>query len=174
VYYSYLDASGSRLRKDPENFVLTAITIHESQLKYIDKRIYWIKKKEFPEYDPNEIELHVKDMLQRKKYFQGISREQIYQLLDKIFEFLSKPEVDYFLVASVIKKELMYESTGIEEWAYKFVLERINKNIEFLNKQNHTSEKCQLYMDTEGERDYLMSNRIGWELKYVQNTLILN
>jgi len=166
VYYSYIDASGSRLRKDPENFVLTSITIRQSQLEYMNQKINQIKKKELLEYDPNEIELHVKDMLKRKKCFQGISREQIYQLLDKTFEFLSKPETDYFIVASVIKKKLMYESTGIEEWAYKFVLERINKNIEFLNKQNNTSEKCNLVIDTEGERDYLMSNRIGWELKH--------
>jgi len=165
VYYSYIDASGSRLRKDPENFALTSVTINQSCLEYMNQKINKIKKKEFPEYDPNKIELHAKDMIQRNGFFKNIPITQIYQLLDKTFEFLSKPEVDYFLVASVIKKELMYESTGIEEWAYKFVLERINKNIEFLNKQNNTSEKCNLIIDTESERNFMISNRINRILK---------
>ncbi|MBA4719163.1 MAG: DUF3800 domain-containing protein [Nitrosopumilus sp.] len=124
-----------------------------------------IKKKEFPEYDPNEIELHVKDMLKRKKWLQNISREQIHQLLDKTFHFLSKPETDYFIVASLIQKKLMYEPTDIEKLAYQFLLERINNGIKLLNKQNKTSEKCQLYIDTEGRRDQTISGKIKHELE---------
>ena len=166
VYYSFIDASGSILRKDPENFVLTSITIHESNLKYFNEKINEIKKKEFPEYDPNKIELHVKDMLKRKRFFQNVSREQTYQLLDKTFQFLSEPTTDYFIVSSIIKKELMYELTDIEEWAYRFVLERINKSVEFLNKQDNTIQKCKLIIDNEGEHNFGISSRIEWELKY--------
>lgn len=107
-----------------------------------------------PECDPNDIELHVKDMTHRNGIFKDIPTSQTNLLLDKTFQLLSKPETNYFIVASVIKKELMYESTDIEEWAYKFVLERINDGVKLLNKQNNTYEKCKLYIDTEGERNY--------------------
>ncbi len=166
MYYSYIDASGNRLRKDPENFVLTSITIHESQLEYMDKRIYWIKKNELPEYYPKNMELHVKNMLKRKGIFKNISTSQTYNLLDKTFQFLSEGDTDYFIVSSIIKKELMYELTDIEEWAYRFVLERINGGIELLNKQNSANEKCQLIIDNDGERNFQISSRIDWELKY--------
>lgn len=93
MYYSYIDASGNRLRKDPENFVLTSVTISQSQLKYMNEKINEIKKKILPEYDPNDIELHVKDMLKRKGFFKNISTIQTYQLLDKTFQFLSEYRV---------------------------------------------------------------------------------
>jgi len=166
MYYSYIDASGSKLRKDSENFVLTSVTISQSQLKYMNEKINEIKKKILPEYDPNDIELHVKDMLKRKGFFKNIPTSQTYQLLNNTFQFLSEDSTDYFIVASVIKKELMYESTDIEEWAYRFILERINGGIEFLNKQNNTTEKCKLFVDNEGEHNFGISSRIEWELKY--------
>jgi len=129
VYYSYIDASGSRLRKDPENFVLTAITIHESQLKYIDKKIYWIKKKELLEYDPNKIELHAKDMTHRYSFFKNIPIAQIYQLLDKTFSFLSEGSADYFTVSTTLQKRKYGKNGAI------YVQYRINvsqENIEEL------------------------------------------
>ncbi len=130
------------------------------------QKINEIKTKEFPEWGPTQIELHVKDMLKRKRIFQGISREQVYQTLDKIFQFLSESHLNYFITFSVIKKDLMYELTDIEEWAYRFILKRIDSGIQILNKQLNTNEKCKLIIDNEGEQNFGISSCIGWELKY--------
>ncbi len=166
MYYSYIDASGSRFRNDSENFVLTSVTIHQSQLKYVNGRIYWIKKKTLPEYDPQDIELHAKDMIQRNDTFKNISISQTYQLLDKTFQFLSKPDTDIFITSSLIKKDMLYQKTDPEKWAYTFLSEKINEEMAAKNRQNGTSEKCKLIVDTEKDRDFNIRVMIEHVLKY--------
>lgn len=166
MYYSFIDASGKHLRKDPENFVLNSITIHESELEQICIKINEIKKDYFKNIDPNMIEFHVTSMLHRDDYFKGMKPKHLYKILDDIFSLISSSQDDYFITTSLIKKDMLYQETDPEKWAYTFLLEKINEEVVAKNRQNGTSERCKLIVDTEKDRDFDIRVMIEHVLKY--------
>ena len=65
MYLAYLDASGSALLKEKENYVLSAIITNECSWQIIDNSIKQIKIKHFPQIADEDVEFHAKDMLNR-------------------------------------------------------------------------------------------------------------
>jgi len=166
MYYSFIDASGKHLRKDPENFVLNSITVHESKLEQLDRKINEIKKDYFKNIDPNMIEFHVTSMLHRDGCFKGMKPKRLYKILDEIFSLISSSQDNYFITTSLIKKDRLYQKTDPEKWAYTFLLEKINEEITTKNRQDDISEKCKLIVDTEKDRDYNIRVMIEHVLKH--------
>jgi hypothetical protein len=135
MYIAYIDASGRPMKKDVQEkyFVLASLIAHEQQWQYIDNKVNEIKVKHFPRLPPQDIELHAKDMLNRQDIFKRLSWDEIYAIFDDVFDFLSDPQTDICMIAVVIRKESMYTGKDIEKWAYRLMVERINK---FLEKNN--------------------------------------
>jgi hypothetical protein len=138
MYIVYIDGSGRPEKncEPKESFVLAALVTHESQWTYIDNKVKEIKLKHFPRVGVEDFELHAKDMLNREGIFRGLNWKEIYAIFDDIFDFLIRDDTEICLIASVIMKQRMYEGKDIEKWAYRLLVERINK---FLEKNNETA-----------------------------------
>jgi len=137
MYIAYIDASGRPLKADTQekNFVLACLIAHEQQWQYIDNKVKEIKLKHFPRLPPEEIELHAKDMLNRKDVFKRLNWDEIYAIFDDVFKFMADDETDVCIIAVAIDKQKMFWGKDIEKWAYRMLVERINK---FLEKNNET------------------------------------
>ena len=135
MYIAYIDASGRPIKRDVQEkyFVLASLIAHEQQWQYIDNKVNEIKVKHFPRLPPQDIELHAKDMLNREDIFKRLNWDEIYAIFNDVFDFLSDPQTDICIIAVVISKERMYAGKDIEKWAYRLMVERINK---FLEKNN--------------------------------------
>jgi len=135
MYLAYIDASGRPTKKDTQtrSFVLASLIAHELQWQYIDNKVRGIKLKHFPRLAPEEIELHAREMLNREGVFKRLNWDEIYAIFDDIFNFLSDDETEICIIAVVILKEKMYNGKDIERWAYRLLVERVNR---FLEKNN--------------------------------------
>lgn len=134
MYIAYIDASGRPFRdKQEKSFVLACLIAHEQQWQYIDNKVKEIKLKHFAYLPSEEIELHAKDMLNRNDVFKMLNWDEIYAIFDDIFGFTSDDKTDICIIAVVIIKGKMYKGKDIEKWAYRMLVERINK---FLEKNN--------------------------------------
>jgi hypothetical protein len=137
MYIAYIDASGRPEKEyDPkESFVLASLIAHESQWVYIDNKVKEIKLKHFPRLPHENIELHAKDMLNRDGVFKGLDWNKIYAIFDDIFGFLTDNKTDICIISVVILKPKMYNGKDIEKWAYRLLIERVNKFLEKNNEQ---------------------------------------
>jgi len=66
MYLIYIDSSGTPSIKDVEDYVLSAIIVNENDWTYIDNMVTDIKIKHFPNIEPSKIEIHAKDMVNKK------------------------------------------------------------------------------------------------------------
>lgn len=138
MYLAYIDGSGRPEKncEPKESFVLASLVTHESQWTYIDNKVKEIKLKYFPRVGVEDFELHAKDMLNREGIFKGLTWNEIYSIFDDIFDFLVKDDTEICAIAAVIMKQRMYDGKDIEKWAYRLLVERLNK---FLDKNNMTA-----------------------------------
>jgi len=137
MYIAYIDASGRPIKEDKQekSFVLACLIAHESNWQYIDNKVKEIKLRHFPNLPVDEVELHAKDILNRKGMFKGLSWEKIFAIFDDVFNFLSDSNTRICIISVVILKEKMYQGKDIEKWAYRLLVERINKFLEKNNKE---------------------------------------
>lgn len=156
MYYSFVDASGKHLHNDPENFVLNSVTIHKSHQKELEERIDHIKEKHFPDINPRFVEFHATDMVHYRGIFKKMKAHKIYKMFDDMFDMVSDESTKLFIVSSVIKKPKIYFGTDIEELAYGFMLEGIDREV----KSRDKSLKAILEIDSEGDRDDYVMNKI--------------
>jgi hypothetical protein len=135
MYIAYIDGSGrpEKATEPKESFVLASLIAHEAQWIYIDNKVKEIKLKHFPRLLIEDFELHAKDMLNRDGVFKNLNWAEIYAIFDDIFAFLVNDKTEICMIASVIMKQKMYDGKDIEKWAYRLLVERINK---FLEKNN--------------------------------------
>lgn len=135
MFIAYIDGSGrpEKNLEPKESFVLACIIAHESKWQYIDNKVNEIKLLHFPNLPVEDIEFHAKDMLNKEGVFKRLSWDEIYAIFDDIFKFLQDKDTDVCIIASVIMKQKMYDGKDIEKWAYRLLVERINK---FLEKDN--------------------------------------
>jgi len=138
MYIAYIDASGRPTKADTQtkSFALACLIAHEQQWQYIDNKIKEIKLNHFPRLRPDDIELHAKDMLNREGVFKRLNWDEIYAIFGDIFDFLADEETDICIISVVIRKKYMYDGKDIEKWAYRLLVERINK---FLEKNAETA-----------------------------------
>ncbi len=135
MFLIYLDSSGSPNFKDKENYVLASVIINESYWEYIDNNIQEIKRKRFPNLLDSEIEIHVKYMTSKKGIYEKMTWEQIYTVLEDIFNFITDYNTNLTLIAVLIDKSIMEKDQDIETWAYTLLYERINRYIEKENNR---------------------------------------
>jgi hypothetical protein len=156
MYLSYLDSSARPDYNDPENFVVSSITVNEHQWYSVRGKIEDVKKKHFPHLSPENVEFHAKDMINRTGIYRKLAWAQIYEILDDLFQIISDPDTKISIIASLIVKSKLRKQIDLEEWGHRFVFERLNSYLneqnEFLASAGMPHEYGIMIMDTEGHK----------------------
>ena len=156
MYLSYFDSSARPVFDDPENFVVSSITINELHWDSIRRKIDEIKKKYFPNIPVKNIEFHAKDMINKVGVYSELEWDYIYEMLDDLFKIISDPGTRITIVASLMNKSKIEEKIDLEEWGYRLVFERLNSYIdkqnEFLTNTKMPNQYGIMIMDAEGHR----------------------
>jgi len=133
MFLAYLDSSGRPTFDDKENYVLTAIITNEINWQYIDNGIKAVKLLHLPHLPDSEVEFHAKDMMNRQGIYNGLSWEEIFLILNGVFDFISDDQTLLSIISVLINKTKLYPDKDAEVWAHRLLFERINK---FIEKQN--------------------------------------
>ena len=144
MYLAYIDASGRPFDDGDTSettYVLSCLIAHEQQWQYIDNKVKEIKVKHFPNLASEDIELHARDMLNMKGIFHTLSWTEIYSIFEDIFIFLSDDSTGICIISVVIMKQKMFNGKDIEKWAYRLLVERINKFMDKNNERNKIAGK---------------------------------
>ncbi len=162
MYLSYIDSSGGPEYSDPENFVLAAIIIHDHSWRHIKREIRNIKSKHFPDIHPDNVELHVKDILNRSGIYKKISLNATYSIFDDLFEFITAKETDLDIIGVIVDKKRKYLDN--EVFGYIPVLERFNRYLAQRNnmfqKANESLEYGMTIIDSAGMKDQKLQSKL--------------
>lgn len=105
MYFIYLDEAGSPSQSDSSNeYVLSALIVHESKKFKIISQVCDLKRKYFSRFDPSEIELHMKHIAHHNGVFKELGLEREKELIKDIGRLIQN--IDCTLIAVVIKKEI--------------------------------------------------------------------
>ena len=165
MYFSYLDSSGRPDYTDPENFTVASVSVNEIDWYNVDKRLNEIKQRHFPNQELNAIEFHAKDMINRKGIYKHMSWDNIYSFLNDLFKFIALNETCLSIIATIIKKDALVKKIDMEEWNYRFILERLNEYLisqnNLLSQSNNPPQFGILILDSEGsKRDGKLRNKL--------------
>lgn len=133
MYLAYIDESGRPSRNDPENFVLAALIIQENDWQMISNKFKGVKLRHFPALPDEEVELHIKEMVNREGIFRGMPLDRVFLILDDVFQLLNSIKDDVCIISVIVDKKKMKPGKDIELWGYRLLVERINL---FLEKEN--------------------------------------
>ncbi len=87
-----MDESGKPNYNDAESeYVLAAITIHESEYKHVEDELSKVKLLYYPEKDPTDVEIHATDIISRKGIFKEMDVSKRLQLLKDVLNTLGNP-----------------------------------------------------------------------------------
>lgn len=178
MYLIYLDASGSPLLKEVEDYVLSAIIVNESHWTMLDNKVKSIKLKHFPNIPDSKVELHAKDMENNAGIYKNMQRSEILKIFDSIYGLFGNQQYSDFpatLISIVVqKRNLRKRDLDLEVWSHRLIYERLNK---FINKKNQIAfssggyeEYGLMIEDTEGQKkDEKLRNKLRGML--IQGTL---
>jgi len=165
MYLIYIDSSGTPLMKEDENYVLSAIIVNENDWTYIDNMVTDIKIKHFPNIEPSKIEIHAKDMVNKDNYFKDLTYNQIFNIFTDIYRFIGDEKNYLTIISVIIKKDKIYphkkKQFDIEEWGHRLIIERIEKYLEKVNKNNKTDQYGLMIEDTVSPKnDEMIRNKV--------------
>lgn len=147
MFLIYIDESGNHTFKDPENFVYAALCIHENQWQIVDNKVQSIKLKHFPDIDPDNIELHAKDIVSGNKHYKGNLLYRM-EILSDVYNLIS--EIDCCLFASIIdKRKINGNNFDVNHWSMKLLFERLCKYLDKTNRmhiENGEPTECALLL----------------------------
>ena len=152
LFLTYIDESGKPNYNDAENeYVLAAITIHESEYRHVERELSKVKLSYFPEMDPMEVEIHATDIISRKGIFHEMDLSKRLQLFKDVLNTLSKFKCTVNCV--LIRKDFVKgRVTDVDSVAYKYLFERLCMTHHELNKKlswrEHYSQFGILFMDS--------------------------
>ena len=162
MYLSYIDTSGCPEKSDPENFVVVAVIIHDSLLDHMNKMVQDIKTKYFPNMCLNNVEFHVKDMLNHTGIYREVSIDTRYSILDDLFAFISAKKTDLKIIGTITDKQIK-RVRDIETFGYISVFERFNRYLAQRNglfkKASETPERGIAIIDT-GVKDQKLRSKL--------------
>ena len=169
MYLIYLDSSGSPLIKEPEDYVLSAIIVNESNWTMVDNKVKSIKLTHFPNIPDNRVEFHAKDMENNTGIYRNMPHDQILRIFDSIYGLFASQQYSDFpasLISIVVqKRNLRKRDLDLELWSHRLIYERLNK---FIDKRNQLAISNGRYVeyglmieDTEGQKkDEKLRNKL--------------
>ena len=130
-----MDESGKPNYNDAESeYVLAAITIHESEYKHVEDELSKVKLLYYPEKDPTDVEIHATDIISRKGIFKEMDVSKRLQLMKDVLNTLGK--IDCTVNCVLIRKDLLKGRVAdVDNVAYKFLFERLCLTHQKLNKK---------------------------------------
>ncbi len=163
VYLSYIDTSGGPEYSDPENFVVASVIIHDTSWQNITKEIGQIKSKYFPDLHSDNVEFHVKDMLNHRGIYKEISLNATYSILDDIFDAISAKDTHLHVVGTILDKRR--RGLDLEVFGYVPVFERFNRYLSQINrhlqKDSESIEYGMAIIDSAGSRDQQLRSKLS-------------
>ncbi len=143
IYLIYVDESGKPNFTDPENYVLAAVIVDESDWQAIDAMVSSLKNRFFPSEDADTIEFHVVDIVSGKGRYKGMSMQQRFKLLEEIAKLIHRDR--YTIVAILIDKKKVFpqlrDPEWVERWAWRLMCERLERFISRNNQQRGLSPR---------------------------------
>ena len=136
LYIMYVDESGvEEITDDTKYFVTSGVIIHENSLADMKEKISEFKNKKFLG-NLEDAEIHVHEIFKGKKEFYGLTPVQIKEILDELYNTITK--IPFSTISVVIDKPKLKDSEfkdwDILETGYTFLIERFDK---FLRRTNH-------------------------------------
>lgn len=136
MYLVYVDESGTIQITDENNYILSAVIIHESTWRKFDRKINQIKLDYLINDNPLEIELHTAHLVRnRDTAFEDYDKTIRNEILVRLSNIIKKNRCR--LLSVIIEKDHIDEERKspewIQLWAWRILLERIEK---FLEKKN--------------------------------------
>ncbi len=133
MFIAYLDSSGRPVFDGKENYVIASIITNEVNWQGIDNGVKQIKLKHFPNISDEQVELHAKDMMNKKGIFKHLTWDKIFEILDDIFNFIADEKTNVTIHSVLIDKNKLRKDKDIEVWGHRLLFERLNV---FINRQN--------------------------------------
>ena len=147
-----MDSSGSPLMKEKENYVISGIIVNEAKWTYIDNMVKGIKIKHFPDMDPDKIEIHAKDMVNKDNDFKSLTFDQIFDIFDDVYNLIRDPNSNLNIISVLIQKNKIYPHKtkyfDIEEWGHRLIIERIEKYLKKIKKNSNVDQYGLIIEDT--------------------------
>ena len=156
MYFAYIDESGTVDLYDPNSkeYVLTAVIIHERDWFNIQEACRDLKYEIWSMLDednlfepPNDFELHMKEICDRKGYFECLKDDDHwFNIVDEIFTRISW--INTKILSSIIIKDefIKTDFEDVHKWAFTLLVERLQRFME----KNHPEldEYILLVIDT--------------------------
>ena len=134
MHLIYLDSSGSPLMKEPEDYVISAIIVNESDWTFVDNKVKSIKLQYFPKIRDHLVEFHAKDMENNEGIYKGMPHGDILKIFDSIYSLFSQNDFPATLINVVLQKQrIMKKNLDLEVWGHRLIYERLNK---YITKKN--------------------------------------
>jgi len=130
-----MDESGKPNYSDCEKeYVLAAITIHESEYRHVEEELTKVKGRYFQDRDPEDVEIHATDIISRKGIFSKMSLDERLRLLKDVLGILGN--IECTVNCTLIRKNLLEKRRpDVDSLAYKFLFERLCMTHEKLNRK---------------------------------------
>jgi len=152
MYLIYMDSSGSPLMKEKENYALSGIIVNETNWTYIDNKVNEIKIKHFPKMEPDKVEIHAKDMVNRDNVFKNLTYSQIFDIFTDVYNLIGDPDSNLKIISILIQKDKLDHTKkkpfDVEEWGHRLIIERIEKYLEKINKSSSIDQFGLIIEDT--------------------------
>ncbi len=140
MFLIYMDESGKPNYGDPENYVLSALTIHETNWQAIDNQVKQLKIKHFPAINPDQIEIHAKEIVSGQNIFKNLRWEQRMALFSDACQLVGN--IDCTIISVLIDKARRYNNNfDCEAWCMQLLFERLCKYLDKVNEERVQSSK---------------------------------
>jgi len=151
LYLIYIDESGKPPFTDPENYVLSAVIVHESEWEDINLAVNNLKKTIIPHEDPSDFEIHVRDILRGSEAFHGFSIAKRHKIMENIGDLIGNSQCT--LISILVEKDRIFKrlktSEWVEKWAWRLLCERLEKFLENKNPSDSIEDFGLICMDSE-------------------------
>jgi len=153
MYLTYVDESGNANYNDNLPFYnLTGVIVNEKDWIYVDNALTKLKLEFFPNFPPEDIEFHAKQIRNKNGIFSHFDEEQIKNIFEQFYNTVSNMPIKVISIL-VNKREILQKQikfNPIEDKSWECLLERFDMFIAENNKEN--TQFGLAIIDSEGER----------------------
>ena len=140
MYLIYVDESGVMHggKREGRFYVLSAVLVPDDLWLHIDYNVTCIKKEHFPNTDLNQLEIHIYDIVERKRVFEGISLTTKSAFLKSIYSLIASfPVVIISVIIRKIEFVERHPDLNLEYNAWKLLLERVEMFLSSEQKETY-------------------------------------
>lgn len=170
MFFLYIDGSGNTRikKKNPNNgfYVLSGIIVHERDWNKVEEDLSELKKKIFPNLEPNDWELHAHHIWNSTDFFSEselhLNLDKKNDIFSKVIEFICNSNVTLINVI-VLKDKLnsQYITPKAKEYSWTILVERFEG---YLRNQPEETNNGLLFVDSDQKIPEKEIKDIVWKL----------